>query len=87
MAILKSSPFEIVVNPNDAPASREWILEQISAPEVAAVCIMHGQPGDKVDEEFLSKCADSVKVVSTFSVGFGKSSSRFVWRGLNAMIR
>jgi glyoxylate/hydroxypyruvate reductase len=33
---------------------------------------MHGQPGDKVDEEFLERCAGSVKVVSTFSVGFGE---------------
>lgn len=72
MAILSSSPFEIIVNPNDAPASREWILDNISDPEVAGVCVMHGQPGDKVDEEFLERCGEGVKVVSTFSVGYGK---------------
>jgi glyoxylate/hydroxypyruvate reductase len=72
MAILKESPFEIVVNPKDAPASRSWILENIADPDVVGVCVMHGQPGDKVDEEFLGNCAKGVKVVSTFSVGFGE---------------
>jgi glyoxylate/hydroxypyruvate reductase len=73
MSILNSSGFEIDVNPKDGPASREWILEHVSDPDVVAVCVMHGQPGDKVDEEFLGKCAKGVKVVSTFSVGFGES--------------
>lgn len=78
MSILNSSGFEIDVNPDDGPASREWILEHVSDPDVVAVCVMHGQPGDKVDEEFLGKCAKGVKVVSTFSVGFGESSLRIV---------
>lgn len=67
------------MNPEDAPAPRSWILEKISDPDVVAVCIMHGQPGDKVDEEFLGKCGKGVKVISTFSVGFGGWTDSWIY--------
>lgn len=72
MAKLKAEPFELVVNPEDAEPSREWVLEHIADPDVAAVCIMHGQKSDRVDDEFLGKVGKGVKVISTFSVGYGE---------------
>lgn len=71
MAKLKAEPFELIVNPEDAEPSREWVLEKIADPDVVAACIMHGQKSDRVDAEFLAKAAKGLKVVSTFSVGFG----------------
>lgn len=73
MSILESSNIELIINPKDEPAKREWILEHISNPEVKGICMMHGQPGDKADEEFFEKANKNLKVVSTFSVGFGLS--------------
>lgn len=73
MAKLRAEPFELVINPEDAEPSREWVLEKISDPDVVAACIMHGQKSDKVDGEFLAKAGKGIKVISTFSVGFGES--------------
>jgi glyoxylate/hydroxypyruvate reductase len=41
-------------------------------PEVHGICIMHAQAEDKVDAEFLEACNPNLKVISTFSVGFGE---------------
>lgn len=71
MAKLEASPFELIVNPEDAAPSRDWVLKHLKDPEVAAACIMHGQASDKVDEEFIDACGPGVKCISTFSVGFG----------------
>lgn len=73
MALLEATPFELIVNPEDAEPSRDWVLEKIADPEVIAACIMHGQPSDKVDKELLDKANKNLKVISTFSVGFGES--------------
>ncbi|CAK9784952.1 hypothetical protein CC85DRAFT_283940 [Cutaneotrichosporon oleaginosum] len=70
MKLLQATPFELVVNPEDAEPSREWVLEKISDPDVVAACIMHGQPSDKVDAELLERAGKGLKVISTFSVGF-----------------
>ena len=71
MDILQSSGFELIVNPQDAEPSREWVLKHLSNPDVHGVCIMHSQPSDKVDQEFLDAANSNLKVISTFSVGFG----------------
>lgn len=72
MEKLQATPFELIVNPEDAEPSRAWVLENIADPDVVAVCLMHGQGSDKVDHEFLAKANAGLKVVSTFSVGFGE---------------
>lgn len=71
MGILESSGFELIVNPEDAAPPREWVLQHLRDPEVIAACIMHSQPGDKVDQEFIDSCNKNLKVISTFSVGYG----------------
>jgi glyoxylate/hydroxypyruvate reductase len=73
MDILKSSGFELIANPDDAAPPREWVLKHLKDPEVIAACIMHSQPGDKVDQEFIDSCNENLKVVSTFSVGYGEN--------------
>jgi lactate dehydrogenase-like 2-hydroxyacid dehydrogenase len=78
MSLLEASPFELIVNPEDAPAPREWVLKHLADEEVMGVCIMHGQPGDKVDAEFLGAANRGLKVVSTFSVGYGELFRREV---------
>ncbi|GMK57180.1 hypothetical protein CspeluHIS016_0400140 [Cutaneotrichosporon spelunceum] len=70
MRLLKATRFELIVNPVDAEPSRAWVLEQIADPDVVAACIMHGQPSDRVDAEFLSHANKNLKVISTFSVGY-----------------
>lgn len=72
MSLLEATKFELVVNPKDAEPSREWVLENIADPEVVAACIMHGQPSDKVNAELLDRASKNLKVISTFSVGFGE---------------
>lgn len=74
MAKLKESPFELIVNPEDAAPSRDWVLQHLKDPELVAACIMHGQASDKVDAEFIEACGPGVKCISTFSVGFGESA-------------
>lgn len=71
MKILEDAPFELILNPEDAQPSREWVLKHLADPEVHGACIMHGQPSDKVDKEFLDACNPNFKVISTFSVGYG----------------
>lgn len=71
MGILESSGFELIANPDDAAPPRQWVLDHLKNPEVVAACIMHSQPGDKVDQEFIDSCNENLKVVSTFSVGYG----------------
>lgn len=81
MALLKATSFELIVNPEDAEPSRSWVLEKIADPEVIAACIMHGQPSDKVDAELLGAASKNLKVISTFSVGFGECEARSAeWR-------
>ncbi|WOO78182.1 Glyoxylate reductase/hydroxypyruvate reductase [Vanrija pseudolonga] len=70
MAKLEATDFELIVNPVDGEPTRAWVLEKVADPEVIAACIMHGQPSDKVDREFLDAASPNLKVVSTFSVGF-----------------
>ncbi|WVQ62060.1 uncharacterized protein L199_000194 [Kwoniella botswanensis] len=70
MSILESSGYELIVNPQDSEPSREWVLKQIADPQVGAACIMHSQPSDKVDQEFIDTCNENLKCVSTFSVGY-----------------
>nr|XP_018267043.1 glyoxylate reductase [Kwoniella dejecticola CBS 10117]OBR89201.1 glyoxylate reductase [Kwoniella dejecticola CBS 10117] len=70
MNILKSSGLELIVNPEDAAPSRQWVLKHLADPDVGAACIMHSQPSDKVDEEFVNTCNANLKCVSTFSVGY-----------------
>ncbi|WWD09539.1 hypothetical protein V865_007666 [Kwoniella europaea PYCC6329] len=75
MSILESSGYELIVNPQDSEPSREWVLNQIADPHVGAACIMHSQPSDKVDQEFIDACNENLKCVSTFSVGYGESAT------------
>ncbi|WVQ82657.1 hypothetical protein IAT38_004789 [Cryptococcus sp. DSM 104549] len=70
MTLLKESGFELIVNPEDAAPTRKWVLERIADPEVGAACIMHSQPSDKIDEEFINTANENLKCVSTFSVGY-----------------
>lgn len=77
MKTLRASPFELVVNPDDAEPSRAWVLEHLRDPELAAACIMHGQGSDRVDKEFVDACGPNVKCISTFSVGFGESPAAY----------
>ena len=70
--MLQSSGFEIILNPEDAQPKREWVLGHLRDPEVIAACIMHSQPSDKVDKEFLDACNPNLKTLSTFSVGYGE---------------
>lgn len=71
MKVLHESPFELIINPSNAEPPRSWVLEQLSDPEVHGACIMHSQGSDKVDKEFLKACNENIKVISTFSVGYG----------------
>jgi glyoxylate/hydroxypyruvate reductase len=73
MKILAESPFELIINKDNAEPPREWVLKQLADPEVHGACIMHSQGSDKVDKEFLDACNPNLKVISTFSVGYGKS--------------
>ncbi len=75
MALLESSGFELIVNPNDSAIARDWVLKHVADPEVHGIIIMPSQPNDKVDQEFLQACNPNLKVISTFSVGFGMSLS------------
>ena len=77
-ALLESSGFDLIQNPEDAAPSREWVLENLRNPDVHGVCIMHPHKSDRVDQEFLDACNPNIKVVSTMSVGFGTSISPFV---------
>ncbi|WVR05999.1 hypothetical protein IAU60_003027 [Kwoniella sp. DSM 27419] len=70
MSILESSGFDLIINPEDAAPSRDWVLTHLKDPEVKAACIMHSQPSDKVDEEFINAANDNLRCVSTFSVGY-----------------
>lgn len=72
MKLLDESGFELIINPEDAQPKREWVLEHLRDEQVIAACIMHSQPSDKVDKEFLDNCNPNLKTISTFSVGFGK---------------
>ena len=72
MALLQSSGFDLIVNPEDAEPKREWVLGHVRDKEVVSACIMHSQSSDKVDKEFLEACNDNLKTVSTFSVGYGE---------------
>jgi glyoxylate/hydroxypyruvate reductase len=76
MKILEEAPFELILNPDNAEPSREWVLKHLADPEVHGACIMHSQSSDKVDKEFLDACNPNIKVISTFSVGYGKSSGQ-----------
>jgi glyoxylate/hydroxypyruvate reductase len=69
MSKLEATNFELIVNPVDGEPTRAWVLEKVADPEVVAACIMHGQPSDKIDREFLDAASPNLKVVSTFSVG------------------
>lgn len=71
MKILHESPFELIINPSNSEPPRSWVLEQLRDPEVHGACIMHSQGSDKVDKEFLEACNQNIKVISTFSVGYG----------------
>lgn len=73
MSTLAATPFELIVNPEDAEPSRAWVLEKIADPDVVAACIMHGQASDKVDAELINAAGENVKCISTFSVGYGES--------------
>lgn len=76
MKILEDAPFELILNPENAEPSREWVLKHLADPEVHGACIMHSQSSDKVDKEFLDACNPNIKVISTFSVGYGKSPDK-----------
>ncbi|KAK4685110.1 hypothetical protein P7C73_g5046, partial [Tremellales sp. Uapishka_1] len=67
MSLFDSSPFEIVVNPDDAAAPRAWVLKHLADPDVQGICVMHA---DTVNQEFLDHCNPNLKVISTLSVGF-----------------
>ncbi|KIR69381.1 hypothetical protein I312_101956 [Cryptococcus bacillisporus CA1280] len=70
MAILRQSGYDLIVNPNDAPPSREWVLNHLADPQVYAACIMHSQPSDKVDKMLIASASDNLRCISTFSVGY-----------------
>ncbi|OWT36471.1 glyoxylate reductase [Cryptococcus neoformans] len=70
MAILRQSDYDLIVNPEDAPPSREWVLNHLADPQVYAACIMHSQPSDKVDKELIATANDNLRCISTFSVGY-----------------
>ncbi|WVF70348.1 hypothetical protein IAT40_005138 [Kwoniella sp. CBS 6097] len=70
MRILNESGLELIINPEDAAPPRDWVLKHIGDPEVQAVCLMHSQPSDKVDKEFVDAANENLKCVSTFSVGY-----------------
>jgi glyoxylate/hydroxypyruvate reductase len=72
----------VIINPSDAEPTREWVLKHLADPEVLAACIMHSQGSDKVDKEFLDACNPNLKVISTFSVGYGGWSIRVRCRGV-----
>lgn len=71
MSTLNASGYEVILNPEDASPSREWVMKHIADPEVLAVCLMHPQASDKVDVEFVNTASDKLRCVSTMSVGFG----------------
>ncbi|EAL21744.1 hypothetical protein CNBC4460 [Cryptococcus deneoformans B-3501A] len=70
MTILRQSGYDLIVNPDDAPPSREWVLNHLADPQVYAACIMHSQPSDKVDKELIATANDNLRCISTFSVGY-----------------
>ncbi|KAL0252562.1 hypothetical protein I308_101954 [Cryptococcus tetragattii IND107] len=70
MAILRQSGYDLIVNPDDAPPSREWVLNHLADPQVYAACIMHSQPSDKVDKELIASVSDNLRCISTSSVGY-----------------
>lgn len=74
MTILRQSGYDLIVNPDDAPPSREWVLNHLADPQVYAACIMHSQPSDKVDKELIATANDNLRCISTFSVGYGETS-------------
>lgn len=51
MSVLKSSSFDLLINPEDAQPTRQWVLSHLTDPEVVAACIMHSQPSDMVDSD------------------------------------
>ncbi|KAK1926720.1 hypothetical protein DB88DRAFT_178414 [Papiliotrema laurentii] len=69
-AILEQSGFNLIMNPEDAAPTREWVLGHLANPDVHGVCIMHPHKSDRVDEEFLNACNPNLKVISTMSVGY-----------------
>ncbi|WWD17754.1 hypothetical protein CI109_102195 [Kwoniella shandongensis] len=70
MTVLEQSGLDLIVNPEDAAPSRDWVLGHLANPEVQAICLMHSQPSDKVDEQLLDAASPNLRCVSTFSVGY-----------------
>ncbi|WVQ70833.1 hypothetical protein IAR50_000358 [Cryptococcus sp. DSM 104548] len=70
MAILDKSGIDYLLNTEDGAPSREWVLKHIADKDVRAACIMHSQPSDKIDDEFLRTANPNFAAVSTFSVGY-----------------
>ncbi|KAJ9094270.1 hypothetical protein QFC21_006096 [Naganishia friedmannii] len=65
MSLLYSSDHEIVAWEKDSPPPRKWVLENVQG--ASGICVMMV---DKVDESLLDAAGPSLKVVSTFSVGY-----------------
>ncbi|KAJ9112887.1 hypothetical protein QFC19_000442 [Naganishia cerealis] len=65
MTMLNSSGHEIVAWERDTPPSREWVLRNVNG--ASGVCVMMA---DAVNDELLEAAGPSLKIVSTFSVGY-----------------
>jgi lactate dehydrogenase-like 2-hydroxyacid dehydrogenase len=75
---LRDSEFDIIVNPEDAEPSRQWVLKHIANPDVHGICIMHPHKSDLVNEEFVNAASENLKVISTCSVGYGQCDKLLV---------
>lgn len=56
---------ELVCWPHDRVCDRTWLLENVKGAAGAVVMLT-----DKVDKEFIEAAGDSLKVISTMSVGY-----------------
>ncbi|KAI5449812.1 hypothetical protein NCC49_004024 [Naganishia albida] len=65
MGLLQRSGHEIVAWNDASPPPRSWVLDNVKG--AAGICVMMA---DKVDDELLDAAGPSLKVVSTFSVGY-----------------
>ncbi|TYJ52489.1 hypothetical protein B9479_006923 [Cryptococcus floricola] len=70
MAILDKSGIDYLLNTEDDAPSREWVLKHIADKDVRAACIMHSQPSDRINDEFIRAANPNFSAVSTFSVGY-----------------
>lgn len=60
--------WQLVVWTENRPCDRKWLLDNVSG--VSGLLIIHPE---QVNEELLEKAGSNLRVVSTMSVGYGKS--------------